>query len=110
MTGQFTPTPSAQAPTTSFTAAGNGNPAQVRGFYNLSLTGDGAGTYKVQRLLPGASAYVDSWDPATGALILLTKTASDTIGFEGHEQEAGVLTRWVAVTHTAGTTVARISQ
>lgn len=109
MAGQYTPTPSAQSVTNSFTDTGAGSWITVRGYFNVSLSGNGVGTYKLEKSYQGGDpidvSLSSDGDPASFA-----KTTSQEISLLCYEPESGVRWRWNCTADSSGTTDARISQ
>lgn len=110
MTGRFTPTPSPQTVTNSFTDVAVGTWAQVRGYFNISLSGNGVGTYKLQKTYDNGATAIDVCKNADGDVMSFDKLTAATLALLCYEPESDVKYRWNCTADTSGTTTARISQ
>lgn len=95
--------------TTSFTDTGAGTAVEVWGEFNISLSGDGVGTYKLEKSYDG-SAWIDVSKNVDGDPLSFAKETGDEISLACYEPERGVQYRWNCTVDTSGTTTARISQ
>lgn len=109
MTGQFTPTPSAQNGTVAFTGTGAGASFIVRGGFNINLLGAGVGTCKLQKSYDNAN-WADVSKNVDGDVLEFVKLTGTTISLLCEEPEEGVRYRWNCTAYTSGTISARISQ
>lgn len=110
MTGRYTPTPSPQAVTDNFTDTGAGTWAQVRGFFNVSLSGDGVGTYKLEKTYDNGATAIDVSKNADGDVMSFAKLTGAELSLLCYEPESDVKWRWYCTADSSGTTKARISQ
>jgi hypothetical protein len=95
--------------TTSFTDTGAGTAVEVRGAFNISLSGDGVGTYKLEKSYDG-SAWIDVAKNVDGDVLSFAKLTGGEVSLPWFEPESGVQYRWNCTADTSGTTTARISQ
>ncbi len=95
--------------TTSFSDTGEGTPVEVWGEFNISLSGDGVGTYKLEKSYDGTN-WIDVCKNVDGDVLSFAKLTGAEISLVCYEPERGVQYRWNCTADTSGTTTARISQ
>jgi hypothetical protein len=79
---------------------------QVQGMYNAAVSGTFTGGVRLEKSFDAGVTWVPVWGDGIGTIVTFTTPGSALI----YEPEPGVLVRLAAVTLSAGSAAARVSQ